>query len=165
MKRLFLCVTAVLISGCVSNQLDMVGTITSEETILVASKFEDSFNLQETGTTTFQNTKSEFDVQSWKVNDYIESAVISGLQPKYKPIANIEFRNQVSVPSENYLTGYPDAIQDQTTLKLAKDLGARYILILSPIEFQDAYFGTNQFVTGYTGEPILVVRRRFIMHS
>ena len=149
MNKVMTVFLVLALSGCATNQLELIQSITESEGILVASLFEDRFFIQTTGTTAFQNDMAELDTSSWKVNDFVEARFIEGLEGKYKAFSNAEFRDRVTLPGDNYLTGYPSPITDEAVLQLARSLGAKYILLLSPIEFLDAYFGTNQYVQGY----------------
>lgn len=148
MKQVIFIYLVILISGCVSNDLQQVSKITSNEKIVVVAQFSDSFPVKTVGTTAFQNEYFEIDSSDWKTNEFIETEVANKLSPNYTVVSNSFIRKNLKAPKNDFVSGYPSPIKNQAVLKEASKINAKYILVISPSEFSDVYFGTNQRFSG-----------------
>jgi len=138
----------VLVTGCVSNDLQRVSEINLNDKILVVSKFENTFPFKTVGFSAFQNDSFEIEVSDWSINSFIENTISEKLDINYMAITSLIIRKNVSIPKNQPFIGYPSSISNKTVLAEANKLNAKYILIVSPIDFPDVYFGTNQYING-----------------
>ncbi|KPH91942.1 hypothetical protein AMS58_20990 [Pseudoalteromonas porphyrae] len=148
MNKIVLIVLAIFISGCVSNDLQLVSKITSNEKIVVVAQFSSSFPIKTVGTTAFQNEYFEIDTSDWKTNEFIETEVANKLSPNYSIVPNSFIRTNLRTPKNDFVSGYPSPIKNKSVLEEAQKINANYILVISPTEFSDVYFGTNQRLKG-----------------
>lgn len=147
MRRIFF-IFIFAISGCVSNDLTRVEKIAPNNTILVVSTLSNTMPVVTVGTTIFQNEQFEIPVANWHIPQYAESVVIDYLTPAYHATTDARLRAVIAPPKNDFFTGYPSALSNQQVFDIAKEHQADYILVISAVEFQDAYFGTNQFFEG-----------------
>ena len=138
----------MFLAGCVSNDLQQVKKIKSNDKIIVVSKFGNALPVKTVGLTAFQNEYFELDIKGWKVNKYIEHRITEKLNKNYISISNRVIRDNIKTPKNDFLTGYPSPITNKAALVEAQKLNANYILVISPISFPDVYFGTNQQIVG-----------------
>ncbi|MEC4087034.1 hypothetical protein [Pseudoalteromonas rubra] len=149
MRTLVFFAFIILIQGCASTQGIASKEVAPKSKIFIASQLDNNFNYQVTGTTAFQNRKLSANVAHWELNTHIENRVINQLKAFYQPQSDSLIKNQLTMPSDNYITGYSNAMTSKNGLSVLKEKGFDYVLFVTPIDFQDAYFQTNQYVDGY----------------
>lgn len=149
MRILVFCAFIMLIQGCASTQGVASKEVAVKSKIFIASQLENNFNFQVTGTTAFQNKKLSANVAHWELNNHVENRVISQLKGIYQPHSDSLVSKQLTIPSDNYLTGYSNAMTSENGLNILKEKGFDYVLFITPINFQDAYYQTNQYLEGY----------------
>jgi hypothetical protein len=148
LKNFILIVLIILVSGCVSNNLQQVTQITSNEKIVVIAQLHNSFPVKTVGATAFQNDYFEIDSSEWKTNEFIEAEVAKKLSTNYSVVSNSFIRSNLAPPKNDIVSGYPSPIKNPSVLNEAQKINAKYILVISPTEFSDVYFGTNQRFIG-----------------
>ncbi|MBE0379380.1 hypothetical protein [Pseudoalteromonas prydzensis] len=148
MNKIVLIVLAIFMSGCVSNDLQQVSKIVPNEKIVVVAQFGGSFPIKTVGTTAFQNEYFEIDSSDWKTNEFIETEIRNKLSPNYTIVPNSFIRTNLKTPKNDFVSGYPSPIKNKSVLEEAQKINAKYILVISPTEFSDVYFGTNQRFKG-----------------
>lgn len=149
MRVFVVLILVFFIQGCASTQGVVGLKVGASSKILIVSKLQESFFFQKTGTTSFQNRKLTADVGSWDLNAQIEERCVNSLSSNYIPSADKEISSQLTVPSDNYLTGYSNPMTEKNGLDVLRAKNFDYVLFITPMKFQDAYFATNQFVEGY----------------
>jgi len=149
MRALVLSVFIMLIQGCASTQGIVSKEVAGKSKIFVVSQLDNVFNYQKAGTTAFQNLKLTTKVDQWEINSHVESTVVKQLKEFYRPASGGVMRSKLSIPSDNYLTGYSNSMTDENGLNALKEEGFDYVLFITPVKFQDAYFETNQYIEGY----------------
>lgn len=149
MRILYFCALIMLVQGCASTEGVASKEVAAKSRIFITSQLENSFNFQTTGTTTFQNGKLSVDVSHWDLNNHVEERVKNQLQGLYQPDSDSSVSKKLTIPSDNYLTGYSNSMTSKNGLSILKEKGFDYVLFITPIEFQDAYYQTSQFVKGY----------------
>jgi hypothetical protein len=146
--RIFLLVL-VFLQGCASTQGIVAKKVADGSKIFVASKMGNEFSFRRVGTTAFNNSTLNIKVESWGVDHFIENETISNLSSHYTAESNSDISNKISIPSVNFVTGYPNEFTEKNGLNILKEKGYQYVLIITPVNFQDAFFGTNQFIEGF----------------
>ncbi|GDY28347.1 hypothetical protein AHAT_42370 [Agarivorans sp. Toyoura001] len=149
MRILVFCAFIMLIQGCASTQGIASKEVAAKSKIFIASQLNNEFNFQVTGTTAFQNKKFAANVEHWELNSHVENRVINQLKGVYSPQTYNQINDQLTIPSDNYLTGYSNAMTSENGLNILKKQGFDYVLFITSIDFQDAYYQTNQYVEGY----------------
>lgn len=148
MKYLTSLLFVISVFGCASNNKPQELHIDMQEKILIISQLDDNFPVKSVGFTVFQNEKFDIDSHDWEVNDYVESYVSARLSSNYTVTSDKSIRSRLQTPKVDFLSGKLNPIKDLSVLSQAKALNVKYILVVSPIEYTDAYYGTNQKFRG-----------------
>ena len=117
--------------------------------MLVISQFEDVLNIKTVGTTVFTNNLISIDIKDWNINKYAEDKVRESLSKNYTVLINPSLRHSISKPDSNYWTYERYPLESQELFQYAESEGIKYVMVLSPIRYQDPYYNTNQFFEGF----------------
>jgi|GEM_PF-2812215 len=145
-----LIVATALLSGCATtNNLARMEAVEKNDAILVISQFEDTLSVKTVGTTIFTNNMISIDVTDWDINKYAEDQVKNLLSKNYTVLSNPELRRSISKPDYNYFTLEKHPLKGQDLFQYTESKGIKYVMVLSPMKYQDPYYNTNQFFEGF----------------
>lgn len=147
MKIYFLAII-LFVQGCATTQGIVAEKVTSSSKLFVVSQLDSQFDFIKTGTTAFNNKRLSVPIEDWGINQYVEHEISNRLRTSYVVVTENSIKPQLSIPSDNYLTGYPSSMKNEHGLQVLKDADIDFVLFITPVEFQDAYFETNQFIKG-----------------
>lgn len=158
MRRLSLFALILMIAGltpgCAIVGADKATQAPHGSKVAVVSLLGNQMSIQHLGTTAFSNEKRDMDVQSWAVDQYVEDQAYLLIEAGNKCTAVKTkadgYRQKFGSLEQNFWTGNRKyQYQSEGVQALAAESGADLVLMISPAEYGDVFFGTNQLFSGY----------------
>jgi len=144
----------LLLSGCATMGADKMAIKPQGTKVAVVSLMGNQMHIQHVGTTVFTNQKRDVDVEPWGIDQQIEdkaNALISASNKFSVVKAQLaDYRQQFGSLEQNFWTGnrkYPRQAEAIKALAAASD--AELVVMITPAEYGDVFFSTNQQVSGY----------------
>ncbi|HSH53993.1 MAG: hypothetical protein ACAH10_14690 [Methylophilaceae bacterium] len=154
MSFVSLCAYILMLSGCATLGGDKLLLKTAGTKVVVVSLLGNQMYIQHAGTTVFSNQKREVDVASWSLDQFVEDKANALIETGSKfTVVKAKadgYRQKFGSLEQNFWTGdrkYQN--QAEGLHALATESGADLVIIISPIEYGDVFFSTNQLVSGY----------------
>lgn len=149
-KLAFLAIVGLSLNGCALTPEEKMATYKSGGKLVYLSLLGDSFDLSVTGTTVFNNDSNPIDVSDWKIDSYIQQAVIEsskGSQFSFQTIEGLDYEKISRIKRQ---TAEPDILMPE-----AKKQGADFLVVVAPkyqgFTHQGDLFNNpvTQYLSGY----------------
>ncbi|MFA6179119.1 MAG: hypothetical protein WC696_05855 [Candidatus Methylopumilus sp.] len=145
---------AGLAPGCAIVGADKATQAPHGSKVAVVSLLGNQMSIQHLGTTAFNNKKWNIEVQSWAVDQYVEDQanLLVEAGNKFTPVKDKAdgYRQKFGSLEQNFWTGNRKyQYQSEGVQALVAESGADLVLMISPAEYGDVFFGTNQLFSGY----------------
>jgi len=147
-------IIVLLLSGCATMGADKVAVKPQGTKLVVVSLMGNQMHIQHVGTTVFNNQKRDVDVEPWGIDQHIEDKANTLISASNKfsvvKATSADYRQQFGSLEQNFWTGNRKYSHQAEAIKaLATASDAELVVMITPAEYGDVFFSTNQQVSGY----------------